>query len=70
MGLANNEPLKKGDNRSKATLSGPSSQDYGEQIPNGLGWQTMPERTVGPDISIDVRNQVAKIRKLKINALP
>jgi hypothetical protein len=70
MGLANNEPRRKGDNRGKATLSAPLFQDYGEQIPNGLGWQTMPECTVGPDVSIDVRNQVTKIRKLKINALP
>ncbi len=70
MGLANKEPQKKGCNHGKATLSGPSSQDYGEQIPNGLGWQTMPKRTVDPDVSINVRNQVAKIRKLKINALP
>ncbi len=37
MGLASNEPQRKGDNRGTATLSGPSSQDYGEQIPNGLG---------------------------------
>ncbi len=35
-----------------------------------LGRQTMPGCTVGPDVSIDVRNQVTKIRLSKIKALP
>ncbi len=31
MGFANNEPQRKGNNCYKATLSGPATQDYGEQ---------------------------------------
>jgi hypothetical protein len=58
MGLANNEPRRKGNNRGKATISGPSCQDYGEQIPNGLGQQTMLNPTVGQDVTINLRNRL------------
>ncbi len=50
----------------KATLSGPVSQDYKEQIPAGLGRQTIHNSTVDTELTIDVRNLVAKIRKSKI----
>ncbi len=40
-----------------------------KQIPDGLGQQTMLDPTVGPDVTINLRNQVAKIRKSKIFAL-
>jgi hypothetical protein len=50
----------------KATLSGPASQDYGAQIPNGMSWQTMHNSTVDTELTINVRNLVAKIRKSNI----
>jgi hypothetical protein len=34
----------------------PLSQDYGEQIPDSLGQQTMLDPTVGPDVTINLRN--------------
>jgi hypothetical protein len=56
----------KGKQCGKATLSSPASQDYGKQIPNGMGQQTIHDSTVGPKLTINVRNGVAKIRKSKI----
>jgi hypothetical protein len=58
----------KGKQCGKATLSGPTSQDYGEQIPNGIrmSQQTINNSTIDTDLTIDVRNCVAKIRKSKI----
>ncbi len=53
----------KGKQCNKATLSGPASQDYGEQIPNGMSWQIIHNSTVDTELTIDVRNLVAKIRK-------
>ncbi len=48
----------------------PSSQDYGEQIPGGLGQQTIIlDPTVGPDVTINLGNRLEKIRKSKIFAL-
>jgi hypothetical protein len=38
----NDEPLGKGTNRKKATI-GQASEDCGEQIPDGLSQQTMPD---------------------------
>ena len=56
----------KGKQCGKATLSGPASQDYGEQIPNGMGQQTIYDSTVGLKLTIDVGICVARIRKSKI----
>jgi hypothetical protein len=56
----------KGKQCGKATLSGPGFQVYGEQIPNGMSWQTINNSTVDTQLTIDVRNLVAKIRKSKI----
>jgi hypothetical protein len=42
------------------------SQDYEEQIPNGMGKQTIHDSTVDTELTIDVGNCVAKIRKSKI----
>jgi hypothetical protein len=50
----------------KATLSGPASQDYVEQIPDGMNWLIIHNSTVVTELTIDVRNLVAKIRKSKI----
>jgi hypothetical protein len=56
----------KGNQCGKATLSGPTSQDYGEQIPDGMSWQTLKISTVDTELTIDVRNLAAKLRKSKI----
>jgi hypothetical protein len=45
-------------------------QEYGEQIPAGLSQQITLNHTIGPELTIDVGNRVAKKWKLKINALP
>jgi hypothetical protein len=58
--------LGKGKQCDKATLSSPASQDYGEQIPNGMGQQTIHDSTYGPKLTIDVGNHVAKKTKSKI----
>jgi hypothetical protein len=50
----------------KATLSGPAFQDYGEQIPNSMSQQTINNSTVDTELTINVGNCVAKIRKTKI----
>jgi hypothetical protein len=46
---------EKGNNRGKATI-GPMSQDYGEQIPACMSWQTIHDSTVGPKLTIDAGN--------------
>jgi hypothetical protein len=56
----------KGKQCGKATISGPTSQDYGEQIPNSMSWLTIHNSTVDTELTINVRNLVAKIRKSKI----
>jgi hypothetical protein len=56
----------KGKQCSKATLSGSASQDYGEQIPDGMSQQTIHNSTGDTELTIDVRNLVAKIRKSNI----
>jgi hypothetical protein len=70
-GIGNQCTQGKGKQWGKATLSvsGPKSQDYGEQIPNGMSWQTIDNSTVDTKLTIDVRNLVAKIRKSKIIGL-
>ena len=50
----------------KATLSGPASQDYGEQNPDGMSRQTIHNSTEDTELTIDVRNLLAKIRKSNI----
>jgi hypothetical protein len=55
----------KGKQCGKATLSGPMSQAYGEQIPNGMSRLTINNSTVDTELTIDVRNLVAK-KKSKI----
>jgi hypothetical protein len=57
--------LGKGKQCGKATLSGPASQEYGEQIPNGMSLQTIHDSTVDTELTIDVGNLVSKIRKSK-----
>ncbi len=57
---------EKGKQRCKATLSGPVSQDYGEQFPDDVSWLTINNSTVDTELTINVRNLVAKIRKSKI----
>jgi hypothetical protein len=56
----------KGKQCGKATLSGPASQGYGEQIPNGMSRQTITDSTGDTELTIDVGNLVAKIRKSKV----
>ncbi len=56
----------KGKQCGKATLSGPASQDYVEQILGSMGWLTINNSTVDTESTINVRNLVAKIRKSKI----
>jgi hypothetical protein len=56
----------KGKRCGKATLSGHMSQDYGEQIPNGMSQQTIHNSPVDTKLTINVGNLVAKIRKSKI----
>jgi hypothetical protein len=56
----------KGKQCGKATLSGPTSQDYVEQIPDRMSWLTIHNSTVETELIINVRNLVAKIRKSKI----
>ncbi len=45
------------------------AQDYEEQIPDGMSWQTIHNSTVDTEWTIDVRNLVANIRKSKIMKL-
>ncbi len=46
----------KGKQCGKATLSGPASQDYVEQIPDGMSWLTIHNSTADTELTIDVRN--------------
>jgi hypothetical protein len=66
MGRGKQVAQGKGKQCSKATLSGPASQDYVEQIPNGMSRLTIHNSTVDTELTIDVRNLLAKIRKSKI----
>jgi hypothetical protein len=66
MGCGNQFAQEKGKQCGKATLSGPMPQDYVEQIPDGMSWLTINNSTVDTELTIDVRNLVAKIRKSKI----
>ncbi len=56
----------KGKQCKKATLSGPPSQDYGEQIPDGMSWQTIHNSTVDTELAIYVSNLVAKGAQEKV----
>jgi hypothetical protein len=66
MGSRKQCTLGKGNQCGKATLASPASQNYGEQIPNGMSEQIMNNSTVDTELTIDVRNCVVKIRKSKI----
>ena len=56
----------KGKQCGKASISGPASQDYVEQIPDSMSWLTIHNSTGDTELTINVRNLVAKIRKSKI----
>jgi hypothetical protein len=56
----------KGKQCSKATLSGPASQGYVEQIPDSMTWLTIHNSTADIELTIGVRNLAAKIRKSNI----
>ncbi len=56
----------KGKQCGKATLSGPASQDYVQQIPNGMSWLTIHNSTKDTVLTINVSNLAAKIRKSNI----
>ncbi len=66
MGCGKQYTQGKGKQCGKATLSGPASQDYKEQIPDGMSRQKIINSTVDTELTIDVRNLVAKIRKPNI----
>jgi hypothetical protein len=44
-------------------LSSPASQDYGDQIPNGMSQQTIDDSTVDTELTINVGNHVEKEKK-------
>ncbi len=52
---------EKGKQCGKETLSGPASQDYGKQTPNGMSQQSIYNSTVNSELAINVGNCVAKI---------
>ena len=56
----------KGKQCGKATLSSPTSQDYGEQIPDGMSWLTINNSTADTELPTNVRNLTEKIRKSNI----
>jgi hypothetical protein len=66
MGCGKQCPQGKGTQCSPATLSGPASQDFMEQIPDGMSWRTIHNSTGDTELTIDVGNLVAKIRKSNI----
>ncbi len=47
-------------------VSSPASQDYVEQIPDSMSWLMIHNSTMDTELTINVRNLVAKIRKSKI----
>jgi hypothetical protein len=59
------EPRRKGNNRSKATLSGPGTQDYGERIHTGLSLQTVLDPTIRPRCFNRCRKSSRKKMKIK-----
>jgi hypothetical protein len=56
----------KGTQCGKATLSGPASQDYVEQIPDSMSWLMIHNSTADTKLTIDVGNLAAKIRTSNI----
>jgi hypothetical protein len=56
----------KGKQCGKATLSGPTSQDYVEQILDSMSWLTIHNSTADTELTINVRNLAAKIVKSNI----
>ena len=57
---------EKGKQCGKAILPGPASQDYGEQIPNSMSRLTIHNSIGDTELTINVRNLVAKVRKSNI----
>jgi hypothetical protein len=66
MGRGKQCPQGKGTQCGTATLSGPASQEFMEQIPDGMSWLTIHNSTGDTELTIDVGNLVAKIRKSNI----
>ncbi len=56
----------KGKQCGKATLSGPVSKGYVEQIPNSMSWLTIHNSTVDTELTIDVRYLAEKVRKTNV----
>ena len=59
VGRMNNVPRGKGTNHEKATLTDLTLEAL-VNSPGGLSQQTMPDPTVDPDVTINLRNPVAK----------
>jgi hypothetical protein len=66
MGRGKQCPQGKGTQFGTATLSGPESQDFMEQIPDGMSRLMIPNSTGDTELTINVGNLVAKIRKSNI----
>jgi hypothetical protein len=66
MGHGKQCPQGKGTQCGTATLSGPVYQDFMEQISDGMSRLTIHNSTGDTELTIDVGNLVAKIRKSNI----
>jgi hypothetical protein len=66
MGCGKQCPQGKGTQCGTATLSGSASQDFMEQIPDGMSRLTIHNSTGDTESTIDVGNLVAKTRKSNI----
>ncbi len=60
VGHTNNVPRGKGTNREKATLTDLTLEALVNRTVGSVGRQTMPDLTVGPNVTINLRNPVAK----------
>jgi hypothetical protein len=58
MGCWKQYALGKGKQCGKATLSGPVSKDYEEQIPNGMSQQMIHNSTVDTELTINVKSSI------------
>jgi hypothetical protein len=66
MGRGKQCPQRKGTQCGTATLSGPASQNFMEQIPDGMSRLTIHNSTGDTESTINIGNLVAKIRKPNI----
>ncbi len=66
MGCGKQCPQGKGTQCGTATLSGPVCQDFMKQIPDGMSRLTIHNSTGDTELTINVGNLVAKIRKSDI----